>query len=203
MFLTIEGVEGSGKPTLVQALHERFALAGIDVLVTREPGGTPAGNAVREMILRSRLDVTPLTEAFLMNGARSEHVTEKIRPALAEGRIVLCDRFADSTLAYQGYGRGLDLPTLRLLCLAATGGREPDLTLLLDLPVERLRDRLAERIAPEDPFEGEDAAFHERVRHGYLELAKSGGRWRILDATLSPEALVDAAWDVVQPLVAS
>ncbi|HEY9084718.1 MAG TPA: dTMP kinase [Candidatus Tyrphobacter sp.] len=198
MFLTLEGIEGSGKSTLVRSMHERLALAGGEPLLTREPGGTPVGIAVRDLLLRSRLDVTPLTEALLMNASRAQLVSEKIKPTLDAGRDVLCDRFADSTLAYQGYGRGLDLPTLRLLCLAATGGLEPDLTLLLDLPVDRLPERLADKAGLEDRFEVEDAAFHERVRRGYLEMAKSAGRWHVLDATLAPEALLDAAWDVVQ-----
>lgn len=203
MFLTLEGIEGSGKSTLARSLHERLSLAGSDVLLTREPGGTPVGNSVRELLLRSRLDVSPLTEAFLMNAARAELVSEKIKPALSQGRIVLSDRFADSTLAYQGYGRGLDLPMLRLLCLTATGGLDPDITLLLDLPVECLRERLADRAGIEDRFEIQDMTFHERVRHGYLELAKGGGRWHVFDATLAPDRLLDAAWDVVQSHVAA
>jgi len=169
------------------------------VLVTKEPGGTPAGDAIRALLLGSDLDMTPLTEALLMNASRSQLVARSIRPALAEERVVLCDRYADSSLAYQGYGRGLDIPMLRLLCLAATGGLEPQLTLLLDLPYEASRARLAGRAA--DRFEREDEAFFDRVRHGYLEMAKSAERWHVLDAMQSPEALLDAAWQIVRERV--
>jgi dTMP kinase len=199
MFITFEGIEGSGKSTLLEALAQRLRENGSDVLVTKEPGGTPAGDAIRALLLGSDLDMTPLTEALLMNASRSQLVARSIRPALAEERVVLCDRYADSSIAYQGYGRGLDIPMLRLLCLAATGGLEPQLTLLLDLPYEASRARLAGRAA--DRFEREDEAFFDRVRHGYLEMAKSAERWHVLDATQSPEALLDEAWQIVRERV--
>jgi dTMP kinase len=199
MFITFEGIEGSGKSTLLEALAQRLRENGSAVLVTKEPGGTPAGDAIRTLLLGSDLDMTPLTEALLMNASRSQLVARSIRPALADERVVLCDRYADSSIAYQGYGRGLDIPMLRLLCLAATGGLEPQLTLLLDLPYEASRARLAGRAA--DRFEREDEAFFDRVRHGYLEMAKSAERWHVLDATQSPEALLDEAWQIVRERV--
>ncbi len=204
MFLTLEGIEGSGKSTLARSLHERLSLAGSDVLLTREPGGTPVGDSVRELLLRSRLDVSPLTEAFLMNAARAELVSEKIKPALSQGRIVL-SRSLCRFDAWLTRGTAVAWTCRCCACSAstATGGLDPDITLLLDLPVECLRERLADRAGIEDRFEIQDMTFHERVRHGYLELAKGGGRWHVFDATLAPDRLLDAAWDVVQSHVAA
>ncbi len=198
MFVTLEGIEGSGKSTLLSGLAQRFEASGSTPLATYEPGGTPIGDAVRELLLGSDFDIAPLTEALLMNAARAQLVTQRIRPALAAGRVVLCDRYADSTIAYQGHGRGLDIPTLRLLCLAATGGLEPDVTLFLDLAPEAATARLSERSGA-DRFERESDAFFERVRNGYLQMARGGGRWHTLDATLVPSALLDAAWKILAP----
>jgi dTMP kinase len=171
MFVVVEGIEGSGKSTLVAGLAARLQLDGYDVVVTREPGGTAVGNAVREIFLSRSFTIEPLTEALLVNSARAQHVAEVIRPALAARRVVVCDRFTDSTLAYQGYGRECDLELLRLLCNAATGAVEPDLVLLVDLPVKLARARLRGRAETLDRIESERDAFHERVRQGYLELA--------------------------------
>jgi len=138
MFVTLEGIEGSGKSTLLAGMLERMRAGGLDVLATREPGGTPVGDAIRAVVLRPGLHVEPLTEALLMNASRAAHVSDVVRPALTAGKIVLCDRYSDSTLAYQGYGRGLDLTMLRGMCAAATGGLDPDLTLVgLRLVYER------------------------------------------------------------------
>ncbi len=196
MFVTLEGIEGSGKSTLLSGLAQRFEAAGSEPLLTYEPGGTPIGDAVRKLLLGGDFEIAPLTEALLMNAARAQLVTQRIRPALSAGQIVLCDRYADSTIAYQGYGRGLDVPTLRLLCLAATGGLDPDVTLLLDLDRAATTARLRQRGAA-DRIERESAEFFERVRRGYLEMARSGGRWHTLDATLAPDALLDAAWKIL------
>lgn len=196
MFVVIEGVEGSGKTTLLKGLAERLRIDGHDVVVTREPGGTATGDAVRTIFLDRTLDINPLTEAFLVNATRAQHVAEVINPALAAKRLVLCDRFVDSTLAYQGYGRGLDLAALRALCNEATGGLEPDMVLLLDLSVEDARTRMRERSYHLDRIEEQDDAFHERVRQGYLELARSP-RHHILDATLPREQLLEAAWNSI------
>ncbi len=129
-----------------------------------------------------------------MNAARAQHVIEAIAPALAAGRVVLCDRFADSTLAYQGYGRGLDMTMLRTIIEAATGGLTPDRTFLLDVPVEVSRERLLERNVRLDRLENEHDAFHERVRRGFLELARDSGRFVVLDGRLPPGVLVERAW---------
>jgi dTMP kinase len=186
MFVVIEGIEGSGKSTLISSLSEQLRADGHDVLVTREPGGTPAGDAMREIFLKRSIAIAPLTEALLVNAARAQHVADVIRPALAAGRVVICDRFTDSTLAYQGYGRGLDIEALRAVCAIATGGLEPDLVLALDVPVSVARARLRERSVAMDRIENEDAAFHERVREGFRALAVSP-RHRILDAALSAD----------------
>lgn len=191
-FVTVEGIEASGKSTLLAALAERFRRAGVDPLVTREPGGTPLGDAVRAIFLDRSVAVSALTEALLINAARAQHVADAIRPALAAGRVVLCDRYVDSTLAYQGYGRGLDVAYLRGMCDAATGGLEPDVTLLVDVPVEVSLLRTAARGRAVDRLENEDAAFHERVRRGYLELARSP-RHFVVDGTLAPDELLQLA----------
>ncbi len=192
MFVVVEGIEGSGKSTLVAGLAARLQADGKRVAITREPGGTPLGDAVRNVFLDRRLTIEPLAEAFLVNAARAQHVEEVIRPALASDAIVLCDRFTDSTLAYQGYGRGMDLELLRALCDFAAGGVEPDAVLLVDLPVAAVRARLRERSGAPDRIEIEDDAFHERVRQGFLELAR-GPRHRVLDGALSPDRLVEDA----------
>jgi dTMP kinase len=195
VFVVIEGIEGSGKSTLHKGLVERFGVEGRDVVVTREPGGTATGDAIRSIFLDRTLTIEPLTEAFLVSAARVQHVAEVIRPALAQDRLVLCDRFTDSTLAYQGYGGGLELASLQRLCDEATGGIQPDLVLLIDLPIEVARARLQERYVL-DRVESRDAAFHERVRQGYLELAKSA-RHRVLDGTLPRDRLLEDAWNSI------
>lgn len=193
MFLTVEGIEGSGKSTLIERLAKRFREKGNDVVTTREPGGTPAGDAIRAIFLDQNLSVDPLTEAFLVNAARAQHVADVIRPALESGQTVLCDRFTDSTLAYQGYGRGLDLQMLRDLCKAATGNLQPDFTLLIDLPVALARTRMK---ADPDRIERQDDAFHQRVRMGFLALAQLPHH-RILDGTLAEGDLLEQAWNCI------
>jgi dTMP kinase len=196
VFVTIEGIEGSGKSTLLEGLAERLRKEGRDVVATREPGGTPAGDAIRAIFLDRNLTVEPLAEAFLVNAARAQHVADVIRPALAAGKTVLCDRFTDSTLAYQGYGRGLDLRMLRALCDAAAGNLNPNLTLLVDLAVPLARSRLQGRSGNLDRIESQDDAFHQRVRTGFLALAQLP-RYRILDGTLNEADLLERAWTCI------
>jgi dTMP kinase len=185
-FITIEGPEGSGKTTQAEALADHLARRGLQVHVTREPGGTWLGERIRDILLArtgSSAPIDPLTDALLFNAARRQLVTEVIRPSLASGRTVVCARFADSTLAYQGFGAGVALERLRALETAATDGLEPDLTILLDIPVA---EGLA-RKAPDDVtrFEAEfDLAFHERVRDGFLALAATEPeRFAVVDAS--------------------
>ncbi|MBV8067564.1 MAG: dTMP kinase [Candidatus Eremiobacteraeota bacterium] len=201
VFIVIEGIEGSGKSTLIAALAHALRGDGHDVLMTREPGGTPLGDAVREIFLDRALPIAPMTEALLVNAARAQHVSDVIRPALAVGRLVICDRFTDSTLAYQGYGRGLELEPLRAVCKIAVGDVEPNLTLLLDTPVSVARDRLRTRGVATDRIEREDDAFHERVRRGFLELAESSPRHRAIDGRLSEKQIFDESLNAVRAAV--
>jgi dTMP kinase len=197
MFVTVEGIEGCGKSTLIAGLSERLRASGKETIVTAEPGGTQAGDAIRRIFLEPGMTIAPLTEALLINASRAQHVIERIAPALGEGLLVLCDRFTDSTLAYQGYGRGLDLGFLRRLCDAAAGGLTPDVTILLDVPVAVSRLRVSSRAVAKDRMEALDDAFHARVRDGFLELAASELRFIVLDGTRPPQELIDAAYEAI------
>ena len=190
-FITLEGVEGVGKSTCVRAVEDALSAAGYDVVVTREPGGTPLGERIREWVLdEDHRSLSAETEALLMFAARAHHLDEVIRPALAEGRWVVCDRFTDATIAYQGGGRTADPGWLDGLKAGVQRGLEPDLTLLLDAPVEVGLARISDR--DPDHFEREDRAFFERVRAAYLELAKAHPtRIKIIDAS-QPVADVEA-----------
>jgi dTMP kinase len=203
MFVTLEGIEGSGKSTLLAGMLERMRAGGLDVLATREPGGTPVGDAIRAVVLKPGLHVEPLTEALLMNASRAAHVSDVVRPALAAGKIVLCDRYYDSTLAYQGYGRGLDLAMLRGMCAAATGGLDPDLTLILDISPEVSRQRVESRPDANDRLDNETIAFFIRARAGFLELAMREPRMRVLDATKPVDVLIDEAMALLTQALAA
>jgi dTMP kinase len=168
IFITFEGVEGAGKTTQMARLARALERAGHRVESTREPDGTELGKAVRRSF---ELQPEPLVEVFLFMAARQQHVKEKLGPWLDEGRVVLCDRYADATVAYQGYGRGVDVDLIRELNVHATGGLTPDLTLLFDLPPEHGFRRIRGRHL--DHFERETLAFHRRVRRGYLEIRRA------------------------------
>lgn len=192
LFITLEGPEGSGKTTHARLLAVWLAEAGYDVLTTREPGGTRIGDIVRTLLLDPiYAGIRPETEFLLFSAARAQLVGEIIRPHLDSGGIVVCDRFADSSLAYQGYGRGLDQDALRTITAFATGSLLPDLTLCLDLPVaEGFRRKRDGGLGYPDRLEQERLEFHERVRHGYLAMAKAEPhRWAIVDAVLTTEAV--------------
>jgi dTMP kinase len=189
LFVTFEGPEGGGKSTQIRRVAKCLDDLGYATIVTREPGGTAMGEAVREILLGfSHAAMLPETEALLNSAARCQHVAEVINPALEAGKIVLCDRYLDSTLAYQGAGRGLDTDTLIELQRFATGGRWPDLTLLLDVPYEVGQARRAVSGEPLNRFDIDSQAFHERVRSYFLEAAaREPQRWRVFDASASAE----------------
>jgi dTMP kinase len=207
IFITFEGTEGSGKSTQIKRLAARIEALGSEVVVLREPGGTPIGEEIRHTLKHSAVNhaMAPETELLLMNAARAQLVRETIRPALVAGKVVLCDRFFDSTIVYQGHGRGLDLKEVRHIVDYAVGGTLPDLTLLLRVPLAVSEQRRAARqsATPErDRFEETDRTFFERVEAGYDNLARSeGDRVRLIDATRSEDDVADAIWLWVKPLV--
>lgn len=201
LFVTFEGGEGSGKSTQLRRLAARLGSLGHDCLVTREPGGTPLGEQLRALALESPTPPAAVTEALLITAARAELVATVLRPALAAGRIVLCDRYADSTLAYQGSGRGLGAALLETLNRAATGGLAPDLTLLFDLDPERGLARRAS--GPTNRLDRESVEFHRRVRARYLELARAEpGRFLVLDAADAEDHLEEEIWRAVSARLA-
>ncbi len=191
MFITLEGPEGSGKSTQMPMLAAFLEEEGYDVLLTREPGGTPIGDQIRNCLHDvDNTEMEASTEFLLYSASRAQLVRELILPALAADKIVLCDRYADSSLAYQGYGRGLDLDALLVTTEFATGGLAPDLTFLLDIDVEQ---GLSRRIAGDEEMNRLDLeaiAFHQRIRSGYHQLAAADrDRWVIIDAGQSPAAV--------------
>jgi dTMP kinase len=176
-FITLEGGEGSGKTTQAPRLSRLLTDTGHQVVLTREPGGTPAAEQLRQVLLGSSVEtIAPETEALLMLAARRQHVDQVIKPALKQGMIVLCDRFSDSTMAYQGYGRGLDLTLLRRMNDWATGGLVPDLTLLFDVPIAIGLKRRKGQAATQNRLDRETERFHRKVRAGFLALAKRDPR---------------------------
>ena len=183
-FITVEGIEGAGKSTCMEVVAQRVAAAGRELLVTREPGGTPLGEELRDLLLSHRhTGMDDDTELLLMFAARAEHLRARIEPALKQGRWVLSDRFTDATYAYQGYARGIPLDRIALLEQWVQAALRPHLTILLDLPVELGLARAGRRSAP-DRFEREQQAFFERVRNGYLaRAAAEPKRFRVIDAS--------------------
>jgi len=199
LFITFEGGEGSGKTTQLALLRNRLERAGFPLFATREPGGTPLSEEIRKLLVTGQPErMGPTTELLLMVAARSDHV-RRIRTALEQCETVLCDRFSDSSVVYQGAGRGLDAAWIRQLNTWATGGLEPDLTFLLDIDPERGLYRAGKVECTEKRFEQERMGFHRAIRAGFLELARQeAGRFRVLDASRSVDYLSDAIWKEVQ-----
>ena len=200
MFISLEGPEGSGKTTQARLLAGWLRQQGYEVILTREPGGTEIGDQIRAVLHdphNTAMDAR--TEILLYSASRAQHVAQLIQPALAAGRVVVSDRYADSTLAYQGYGRGLDLETLRRVTAFATGGLKPDLTLYLDVPPEEGLQRKRSGGAEWNRLDAETLEFHQRVRAGYLELARQEPqRWAVVEATRSIEEVQTEVRRVVQ-----
>jgi dTMP kinase len=208
LFITFEGTEGCGKSTQVELLAERLRALGHRVRVLREPGGTPIGEEIRHTLKHSKVNVTMTyeTELLLMNASRAQLVRETIRPALAVGEIVLCDRFYDSTTAYQGYGRGLDLSLVKSVIDFAVGDTRPNLTLLLHVPpevsAERLRSRQSTLPFVRDRIEEGDRYFFERVAQGYAAIAAAEpNRVRGVSGTDAVEVVCENIWELVRPVL--
>jgi dTMP kinase len=202
LFITFEGGEGGGKSVQAKALYRKLSKLDVPVLLTHEPGGTPFGRKIgRWLKWAQNTSISPLTELMLFNASRAQLVTEVIKPALKSGQVVISDRYADSTTVYQGYGRGLDLAMVKAVNKAATGGLTPDLTVLLDAPVEVCFARKGEcRL---DRFEQEAVAFHCKVREGYLKLAsEEPRRWLVVDASQSKAKIAEIIWQLVSRLLA-
>jgi dTMP kinase len=197
LFITFEGGEGCGKSTQARRLYRRLLKMAIPTLLVHEPGVTALGVKIRRMLkFTNDLNISPLAELLLFNASRAQLVTEVIRPALERGTVVVCDRYADSTTAYQGYGRGLDLTAVEQANKIGMQDLVPDLTVLLDISVSQGIARKKGNKA--DRFEKEDRDFHEKVRSGYLKIAKAGPkRWLVIDATKDKEEISRIVWDKV------
>jgi dTMP kinase len=208
LFVTFEGIEGCGKSTQIERLAKRLANEGHETLTLREPGGTPIGEAIRDVVKfpPGHNPISPDTELLLMNASRAQLVQQEIRPALANGVVVLCDRFYDSSLAYQGHGRGLDLVKVQKAIDLAIGGTKPNLTLLLDISLSVSQARVSGRQQStgegQDQFDESGAKFFERVHAGFHALAKEEpGRYQVIDGAQPTDAVGQAVWDCVSPLL--
>lgn len=199
LLITLEGIDGCGKSTQAELLHKRLAEHNYAYLPVREPGGTALGEDIRKILLHNQYSPSLQAELLLYMAARSELSEKVILPAIKSGKIVLCDRFTDSTLAYQGYGGGADLSLITLLNNRATYGLRPDMTLLLDLPVEEAAGR---RNASADRMESKDLNYHKRVRCGYLEIAgRDPQRVQVINASVAVEEQGNLIWNLVQGLI--
>ena len=201
LFITFEGGEGSGKSVQARALCRRLSRLAIPAILTHEPGVTSLGRKIAHWLKWGKdIGISPPAELMLFNASRAQLVNEVILPNLQSGKVIICDRYADSTIAYQSYGRGLDLTMVKAVNEAAVQGVKPDLTILLDMPVEtglaRKKDKKPDR------FEQENITFHRRVRQGYLELARAeSDRWLVIDAAKSREAIAEIIWQKVSQLL--
>jgi len=199
IFISFEGIEGSGKTTMTRFIAEMLMTDGYEVLSTYEPGGTKIGQKIRDiLLLPEHKEMNYLTELLLYNAARSQHLKEKILPALESGKIVITDRFSDSTIAYQGYGRGIELPLIMSLDYIVTGGLKPDITILLDVDIGTglMRNKGINKI---DRLELEDIEFHRKVMNGYRRIAgEEPGRVKIIDASLPIERVIEDTRNIIK-----
>ncbi len=202
LFITFEGGEGCGKSTHSGLLLKKLEQQNIPVILTHEPGGTALGDELRKALKKKRGSfVSPQAELFLVAASRAQLVAEVIRPALEEGKIVICDRFTHSTMVYQGYGRGLDFTAIQMVNNMATRNLNPDLVIFLDIPPEQ---GLARKQNLKDRFELEDLSFHQRVRAGYVKLAAADpDHWLVIDASLPKDEVAGIIWDRVSQLLHS
>ena len=199
LFITFEGADGCGKTTQLEMLADLLKQKGLQVVTTREPGAGKMGKSLREILLHYDGDVSPRCELFLYLADRAQHIDMTVKPAVESGVVVLCDRHTDSTLAYQGFGRGLDIDELKMLNGIAVNGCKPDLTLLYDVSVEVAQQRVG---SEKDRLEAEGAVFHNKVRNGYLELAKNEPeRFAVIDASQSIESVFEQTKKAVSKLI--
>ena len=203
LFITFEGGEGSGKSLQARALYRRLSQLAIPVLLTHEPGGTSLGKKLARLLKWTEdTGISPLTELLMFNASRGQLVDEVIQPNLKRGKVVICDRYADSTTAYQSYGRGLDLELVKAINNAGTRGLRPNLTVLLDMPAEE--GLVRKGVKRRDRFEQEGIAFHRRVREGYLKIAASEPeRWLVVDASQAKQKIREIIWQRVSQLLSS
>ncbi|MBN1114359.1 MAG: dTMP kinase [Oligoflexia bacterium] len=196
-FVTLEGIEGAGKTTQIRLLEKALVNSDIDFILTREPGGIKSAEAIRELLLHE--DINPKTELLLYEAARSEHIEHVIQPALDSDILVICDRYTDATIAYQGFGRGIDLDLINRLNDIATGGTYPDITFVLDMPPEKISERLERRGLAPDRLEKLGSEFYKKVREGYLYLReKEPERVHIIDATDSRENIHEKIFSIIE-----
>jgi dTMP kinase len=198
-FITLEGGEGAGKSTLSLGLKEKFERAGRSVLITREPGGTPKGEEIRKVLLAGIAQkMGPMTEALLFAAARDEHLKQIIRPALEKRQVVICDRFSDSTRAYQGYVGGAERALIERLDQVVVGDTKPDVTFIIDVPAEIGLSRVKLRAGRTDRFESEELDFHRKLRAAFIDISQRfPERCLVLDGTQSPEAVLEKAWNAL------
>jgi dTMP kinase len=202
MLITFEGLDYSGKSTQVQLLSDRLATQDCRVLVLREPGGTEIGEKIRKMLLdKANSGMTEASEMLLFSASRSQLVHEVVRPALEAGMIVICDRYYDSTTAYQGYGRGIALDVIQVINKYAADGLSPDLTFFLDIPIREIDKRMTAAKKNKDRMESSGIEFYTRVRDGYLQIAKNESRYRIVDGMQHIDELHEFVWQTVSEII--
>jgi len=202
LFITFEGGEGRGKSLQARKLYNRLIKTGVPAVLTHEPGGTPLGEKISRILKSARnSNITPMTELLLFNASRNQLIAEVVLPQLKQGKIVICDRYTGSTTVYQGYGRGLDLKTVKAINILGSHGLKPSLNILLDIPPQEGLTRTGKR-GKHDRFEQEDMAFHQKVREGFLKLTAEDPRhWLVIDANQDKEKIADIIWQNVKQLI--